>query len=173
MKKKHAHCPRVGISSCLLGKRVRYDGDHQKQPWLVDILGKQVEWVPICPEMEMGLGVPRETIRLISRGKTIRLRTSLTKKFLTTRALAIFRKLAGELPPLDAFILKSGSPSCGPSGVKVYTTEEDFVRNGTGLFCHILKKKAPHLLIVDENDLMTEKGRNHFLAALGVRICRK
>ncbi len=62
----HASKPiRIGISSCLLGQEVRFDGGHKRDPFLTDTLGAQVEWVAVCPEVEMGLGTPRETLRLV------------------------------------------------------------------------------------------------------------
>ena len=70
---------RIGISSCLLGEAVRYDGGHKRDPFLTDVLGPHVEWVKVCPEVESGMGTPREPMRLVDDHGTIRLRTVETR----------------------------------------------------------------------------------------------
>src|SRR4051794_18069756 len=112
--------PRVGISACLLGQPVRHNGDHKRNDWLVDQLGKFVTWVPICPEMEMGLGTPRDTLRLIKAGVSVRMVVVKTGDDLTERAQATAKKIVSRPMDLDAFVFKKDSPSCGLERVKVY-----------------------------------------------------
>ena len=70
---------RIGISACLLGEKVRHDGGHKRDTYLVETLGRFVEWVPVCPEVEMGLATPRETLRLVRIGRGVRMMTSATR----------------------------------------------------------------------------------------------
>lgn len=113
---------RVGISSCLLGLEVRYDGGHKRDPFLTDMLGRFVEWVPVCPEMELGLGVPRESIRLEGTPDAPRLvgvksrtdHTAAMARLACTRVDALARQ------DLVGYVLKTDSPSCGMARVRVY-----------------------------------------------------
>jgi uncharacterized protein YbbK (DUF523 family) len=113
---------RIGISSCLLGKKVRFDGGHKRDRFLTDVLGQWLTWVPACPELEIGLGIPRPTIRLESGQTGLRLvepkgGLDLTDK-METYAEAKVKDL--RKADLDGFILKKGSPSCGMERVRVY-----------------------------------------------------
>src|SRR5258705_4669613 len=74
---------RIGISRCLLGEEVRYDGGHKRDPYIVDVLGKVFEWVPVCPEVEIGLGTPRESIQLVQTQMGIRLCGTQSKSDIT------------------------------------------------------------------------------------------
>jgi uncharacterized protein YbbK (DUF523 family) len=118
--------PRVLISACLLGETVRYDGDHRRNAHVADELGLLFEWLPVCPEVEFGLGVPRETLRLEGDPARPRLRTTRTgldhtegmRAFARTRAEAALR--AG----ISGSILKRGSPSCGVAGVRIWASAD-------------------------------------------------
>ncbi len=115
--------PKIGISSCLLGNAVRYDGTHKKDNWIVSELSKYVDFYPVCPELEMGLGVPRETVRLerITRHGPVQMVSNKNKINLTQLAHDTSKILLDNLPrDLDGFIFKKDSPSCGPERVKVY-----------------------------------------------------
>ena len=114
---------RIGISSCLLGETVRYDGGHRKDAYVTGALSRHVTWVSVCPEMELGLGAPRETLRLVGRADAPRLvatdsGTDLTEA-MDTYARARVGALAAE--GLSGYIFKRASPSCGTERVKVYT----------------------------------------------------
>ena len=158
--------PRIGISACLLGEPVRYDGGHKRDAWLVNILGRRVEYVPVCPEVEFGLGVPRDTIRL-QRGKNgIRLVVEKTGRDIT-RAMDQFtrrrvRALARE--NLSGYIFKKNSPSCGVAGVKVFNKKNIFQPVGVGRFAAMLMRMHPQLPVADESELQTPPQRNQFLA---------
>src|SRR5213594_299566 len=116
---------RLGISACLLGHEVRYDGGHKRDPFLAATLARFVEWVPVCPEVELGLGVPREPIRLTGQAGAPRLvGESSGRDF--TRAMLAFAgaRVAGlEIRRLSGFVLKKGSPSCGMERVPVHPAD--------------------------------------------------
>ena len=124
--------PLVGISSCLLGENVRYDGGHKLDHYLHDILGRYVEFVPVCPEVESGMGIPREAMRLVSVGGKIRLMTRKTQIDMTDTMKSWIDNRLKVLTglPLSGFIFKARSPSSGLRNIKVYT--EKGVRNDGG-----------------------------------------
>ena len=128
---------RVGVSSCLLGQKVRYDRGHKRDRFLTDELGPFVDWVPVCPEVESGLGLPRPTMHLAKNGDSVVLIE--TKSGLDhTRTMEEFtRRRARELRELDlsGYVLKKDSPSCGMTRVKVRNEKGMPDRNGVGVFC--------------------------------------
>ena len=115
---------RLGISACLLGERVRFDGGHKRDPFLVESLGQFVDWVPVCPEVESGLDAPRESMRLVQVGHEIRLLTTKTIHDQTDMMRRYARRRIEELADdeLCGFVLKKDSPTCGLERVKVYGT---------------------------------------------------
>jgi uncharacterized protein YbbK (DUF523 family) len=114
---------RVGISACLLGQEVRYDGGHKRDSFLMEMLSPRVEWVPVCPEVEMGLGTPREPLQLVRVGAATRMITIRTgidhTDAMNAWAARRLETLAAE--DLDGYVLKSASPSCGVEGVKIFS----------------------------------------------------
>lgn len=152
--------PKLGVSACLLGERVRYDGGHRRDRWLVDVLGRHVEWVPVCPEMEIGLGVPRPTIELRRRGRGVRLVEPSSGRDLTTamRTWADARLGALGSAGLDGFVLKARSPSCGMWGVAVRGPRGGETRNGRGRFAAALMAALPRLAI-EEDEGLHDSGR--------------
>ncbi len=134
---------RLGISSCLLGEHVRYDGSHKLDHYLVDTLGKYVQWVPVCPEVESGLPVPREAMRLVGDPDSPRLLTGRSKIDHTDQMLRWAEKKLKELEKekLCGFIFKSRSPSSGIRNVKVYTSSGMPGRTGKGIFGGAFIKK--------------------------------
>ena len=156
---------RIGVSSCLLGEPVRYDGGHKRDPFLTDVLAPYVEWVPVCPEMELGLGVPRETIQLVRRGHAIHLITSESLRDLTKSMRAwAHRNVKGlSKERLSGFVLKSRSPSCGLKGVPVYHQANRPVRNGRGLFAQALTEQLRNLPIEEESSLDRPDRRENFI----------
>jgi FdhD protein len=143
--------PRIGISACLLGEPVRYDGRHKRDAWLVDVLGPQVEWVSVCPEVEAGFGTPRETMELVhdASGRTA-LMTTETKRDVTDMLQRYAERRVDELShaDLDGYVLKADSPSCG--------------LDGPGLFAAVLTARMPDLPIVDERQLEDGHARQRF-----------
>lgn len=148
------HKPRVGISSCLLGERVRYDGGHKRDAWLVDVLGADVEWVPVCPEVEAGFGTPREPVDMVRRADGVRLLMAVhTNRDLTAPMRRFIERRIEELAVarLSGYVLKAGSPSCG-------LDEEP------GLFAEALLTRFPDLPIEDERRLADPERRRQFVA---------
>jgi uncharacterized protein YbgA (DUF1722 family)/uncharacterized protein YbbK (DUF523 family) len=157
---------RLGVAACLLGDEVRYDGGHKRDPFLVDTLGPFVEWVRVCPEVEMGLGVPRPPIRLVGDDADApRLVVEKTGEDLTDR---MKRWAAGRVTELDrlglhGYVLKRGSPSCGLVRVRVYGEGGMPGRVGRGLFAAALTETLP-LLPVEEEGRLTDPGiRENFI----------
>ncbi|MFA6687517.1 MAG: DUF523 domain-containing protein, partial [Desulfuromonas sp.] len=114
---------RLGISSCLLGHKVRFDGGHKMNRYLHDTLAPYVEYVPVCPEKEIGLSIPRPALRQVDAGDgTVRLVFSKTGEDITTRMQewAQRRVLELEEEDLDGFVFKANSPSSGMERVRVY-----------------------------------------------------
>ncbi|HUV39720.1 MAG TPA: DUF523 and DUF1722 domain-containing protein [Planctomycetota bacterium] len=157
--------PRLGISSCLLGEPVRYDGGHKRDPFLVDTLGAFVEWVPVCPEAECGLGVPRETMRLVGSPDAPRLVTRKTGVDHTERMQKWAEgRLAGlEREDLDGFVLKSRSPSSGMSHVKVYDEHGVPAKTGVGIWARAFMQRFPLLPVEDDGRLHDPSIRENFI----------
>ena len=162
--------PRVGTSACLLGRQVRYDGGHKRHDWVVDVLGPQVEWVPICPEVEFGMSVPREPIQLVPSAdpETLLLITAQTRRDITeamrTFSAARVEALASER--LSGFVLKTKSPSCGLTQVKVYDYPGEGAPSeprGRGFFAAALVARYPDLPVIEEHSLDDPAARERFL----------
>jgi uncharacterized protein YbbK (DUF523 family)/uncharacterized protein YbgA (DUF1722 family) len=158
---------RVGISACLLGERVRYDGGHKRDRFLADVLGKRVEWVPVCPEVELGLGIPRPPIDLVRVGTEIRLIVGPTGEDITEtmRAYAAWRAKGLASLELDGYVLKSRSPSCGLARVPV-RDRDDGEATGRGLFADALAVTMPQLPMEEETRLRRVPVRAHFVERL-------
>ena len=163
--------PRVGISACLLGQPVRFDAGHKRDAWLVDALGPQVEWMPVCPEVEAGFGTPRETMQLVrSAGGGVALMTTGTARDVTDMMRRYTDRRIDELARagLDGYVLKADSPSCGIQSVPVFTAPASAVFNlestGRGLFAEALVSRLPHLPVADEQRLADPAFRTAFIA---------
>jgi uncharacterized protein YbgA (DUF1722 family)/uncharacterized protein YbbK (DUF523 family) len=162
---------RVGISSCLLGEPVRYDGGHKLERYLRDTLGAFVEWVPVCPEVEYGLSVPREALRLVGAPDAPRLVTARTGTDHTDgmRAWASRRLDALEGADLCGFVFKSRSPSSGMRQVKVYPLGGGVPSHaGTGIFARAFMERFPLLPVEDEGRLNDPRLREGFIERLFV-----
>jgi uncharacterized protein YbgA (DUF1722 family)/uncharacterized protein YbbK (DUF523 family) len=156
---------RLGISSCLLGQQVRYDGGHQLDHYLVDTLGRYVEWVPVCPEVEMGLPVPRETMRLVGDPEHPRLVAPKSGTDYTERMVAWARARAAELvdEALHGFVFKKNSPSSGLYRVRVYDEHGMPQRVGTGLFPREMQRRFPLLPMEEDGRLHDPRLRENFI----------
>lgn len=157
---------RIGISSCLLGEKVRFDGGHKKDEFLTSHFGRYVEWVPVCPEFEIGLGVPRESLRLISDARGIRMVApgsglDHTEK-MNNWAKEQARRLADQ--ELCGYVLKRSSPSCGLERVKVYRGAGLLNREGQGLFAATLVNRFPNLPVEEEGRLNDPRLRENFVS---------
>ncbi len=156
---------RLGVSACLLGQKVRFDGGHKLNHFVRDDLGRYVEFVSVCPEMECGLGAPRESMRLVGDPDAPRLISSRTKTDLTDRMQAWARgrikQLAGE--GLCGFIFKSRSPSSGMRAVRVYTEAGMPAGRGVGIFARMFMDRFPLLPVEDEGRLNDNGIRENFV----------
>jgi uncharacterized protein YbgA (DUF1722 family)/uncharacterized protein YbbK (DUF523 family) len=158
--------PRLGVSACLVGQSVRYDGQHKRDGFLVDVLGPFVEWVPVCPELEVGMGVPREPVRLVGRSPAPRLVAERSGKDHTDAMLAFADRRVRELEALDltGWVTKKDSPSCGMERVRVWTgTGGPPRRDGVGMFVSVLRKRLPLLPIEEEGRLNDPRLRESFI----------
>jgi len=155
---------RIGISTCLLGERVRYDGGHKRDFFLVETLGRYVEWVSVCPEVEAGLGVPRESMRLRRIEGEPRLVTTKTgvDHTDTMRHYAARRVAALRAQNLCGYVLKRSSPSCGMKRVKIYGRNGP-IASGRGLFAEALLEAFPHLPVEEEGRLNDPCLRENFV----------
>lgn len=157
---------RVGVSACLMGEEVRWDGGHQRDRFVTDVLAPFVEFVPVCPEVGSGLPTPRETLRLVGEVDAPRLvfRNSGVEH---TRELEGFAKTEmRRLADLDlcGFVLKKDSPSCGMERVRVYHAGGgSAVRKGVGIFARILMQRFPELPVEEDGRLNDPVLRENFL----------
>ncbi len=164
---------RVGVSKCLLGHTVRYDGGHKLDPVITDTLGQLVEFVPVCPEFECGLGVPREPMRLVGDPSSPRLVTIRTGVDHTERLASWARKRVAELERegLCGFIFKSNSPSCGMERVELYGERCEPASTGVGIFARIFMEHFPLLPVEDERRLHDVRLRESFVERVSSLGC--
>ncbi|RPJ84728.1 MAG: DUF1722 domain-containing protein [Acidobacteria bacterium] len=159
--------PRIGISSCLLGQNVRFDGGHKRDAFLVETFGAFVDWVPVCPEVELGLGTPRETLRLVRTEAGIRMVNNKTGEDISDAMRAWAEKRVGALSKmaLSGYVLKKDSPSCGMERVKVYGQAPGSMpsKSGRGLFAEVLKARLPELPVEEEGRLQDPRLRENFV----------
>jgi uncharacterized protein YbgA (DUF1722 family)/uncharacterized protein YbbK (DUF523 family) len=155
----------IGVSSCLLGEEVRFDGGHQRDSYLTGVLARHFTWVSVCPEMEIGLGTPRETLRLVGDPHAPRMIASKSGRDLTDTMTAYAARRVRELgrAGLSGYILKRASPSCGMERVKVYTPEGMPGRSGSGLFARALMEAFPLLPVEEEGRLADPALRDNFI----------
>lgn len=163
--------PRVGISSCLVGLPVRWDGRDKRAAGLLAALGPHVTWVPVCPEVELGLGVPREPIRLVGPVAAPRLVGVRSGRGLTLAMRRWTERRLDELSALglDGWITKADSPSCGLRGVPIHPAGGGAARHGPGLFARALRRRWPDLPIEEEGRLEDPGVRARFLARVEAR----
>ena len=156
---------KLGISTCLLGETVRYDGGHKLDRFLTDTLGQYVEYVPVCPEVECGLPIPRESMHLEGDPESPSLVTSRTKQDVTDRMVRWAEKRVVEIEEEDlcGFIFKSDSPSSGMERVRVYNEKGMPVKKGIGMFAKIFMEHFPLLPVEDEGRLHDPELRENFI----------
>lgn len=159
---------RLGISACLLGREVRYDGTHSRDRFLTDGLGRWVVWVPGCPEVAIGLGIPRPAIRLESRGEEIRLVERDGEEDFTDRMRDHSESRVETLKSagISGYVLKSQSPTCGMERVKVWREGGMPTRDGVGVFAGVLMERMPHLPVEEEGRLNDPALRENFVARI-------
>lgn len=156
---------RVGISSCLLGMKVRFDGGHKHDSFLTQTLGRYFQWISVCPEVEIGMSVPRENIRLVGTAGDPRLIGAKTGTDYTGRMRTYARERVEKLAQMElhAYILKKDSPSCGMERVRVYGPNEIPTRDGVGMYARALMEKFPLMPIEEEGRLNDPRLRENFI----------
>lgn len=162
---------RVGVSSCLLGRNVRFDGGHKRDRYLTDVIGDWVEWVSVCPEVEIGLGTPRPTIRLEGTVENPHLVEPKSGDDLTDRMREYSARRIDVLGSdnLDGYILKRASPSCGMERVRVWNNKGMPDKRGVGVFAAALLERCPNLPVEEEGRLNDPVLRENFVERL---FCR-
>ncbi len=157
---------RLGVSACLVGRKVRYDGQHKRDAFVADVLGPFVEWVPVCPELEVGMGVPREPIRLVGTSAAPRLVAERSGTDHTDAMLRFAEARVRELEQLDlaGYVTKKDSPSCGLERVRVHPARGGTPRrDGVGLFVRVLAARLPLLPVEEEGRLNDPALRESFV----------
>jgi uncharacterized protein YbgA (DUF1722 family)/uncharacterized protein YbbK (DUF523 family) len=154
----------VGVSACLLGEHVRYDGGHKQDYYITDTLGRYFSFVPVCPEVECGMPIPRESMRLEGDRSAPRLMTSQTRIDMTDRMLAFCSKKIRELEKLDlcGFIFKKNSPSSGLFRVKIFNRGQP-AKYGSGLFAAAMAGRFPQMPMEEEERLNDPDLRENFI----------
>ena len=162
---------KVGVSSCLLGNKVRFNGQHQLNRYIRDTLSEWIDFVPVCPEVECGLPVPREAMRLVGDPVNPRLKTVRTRIDLTDKMDSWIRKKLVQLEKEDlvAFIFKSKSPSSGMRKIKIYKeTGDPASYHGVGLFAKAFMDRFPDIPVEDEGRLNDNGLREQFIESIFV-----
>ncbi len=165
----HLSRPRIGISSCLLGQQVRYDGGHKFDRYINGTLGEYFEFVPVCPEVAIGLGVPRPPIHLVQTRKGLRaLGVRDPDLDVTDRLHAYADSMAGRLADLRGYVFKRGSPSCGMERVRVRNENRMPAQTGAGLFAAMFMRRHPLLPCEEEGRLNDPVLRENFITRVYV-----
>jgi uncharacterized protein YbgA (DUF1722 family)/uncharacterized protein YbbK (DUF523 family) len=156
---------KIGISTCLLGEKVRFDAGHKKDRYLTDVLGNYFEWVPVCPELEVGMGVPRESVRLVGSTDAPRMVGTKSGTDWTDRMVKYSSERIHKLRGLNlsGYIFKSDSPSCGMERVRVYADNGMPSKTGVGLFTGMFIKEFPIIPVEEEGRLNDSKLRDNFI----------
>lgn len=156
---------RIGVSACLLGDEVRWDGGHKRDRFVTDLLGRFVEFVKVCPEVESGLAIPRPTLRLVGEPEHPRLVFGESGEDYTPTLVAWAERRVEVLAQLDlcGYVLKSDSPSCGMERVKVYGKGGMSVKKGRGVFARVLMERLPLLPVEEDGRLNDAKLRETFV----------
>lgn len=156
---------RIGVSACLLGQKVRHDGDHRRSEFVADLLANQVECTPVCPEVEVGMGVPRPRVELVRSGTCLRLVESERRIDHTRSMQSWARRRSLELRQLglSGYVFKRGSPSCGVWNVPVHQKVGRVRKQGRGMFAARLMETLPLLPVEQEDRLEDERLRAAFV----------
>lgn len=158
----------VGISSCVLGQEVRYNGGHKRHTFCADILGGYVNFVPICPEMGIGLGTPRPSIRLLGKKDATKEDAIIARSEIgvevTVKLRAYARDQGKQLNQLSGYIFCANSPSCGMDRVRVYGNDEkSYVKNGVGIYAAEVMRMCPLLPTEEDGRLNDPRLRENFI----------
>jgi uncharacterized protein YbgA (DUF1722 family)/uncharacterized protein YbbK (DUF523 family) len=157
--------PRLGISACLLGQAVRYDGGHKLDHFLSESLGRFVEWIPVCPEVEVGMSVPRESVRLIGAAAAPRMVAERSGKDWTDAMMRFAAARTRQLMELElsGYVFKKNSPSCGMERVRIYNRKDMPVRRGRGLYAAAVIDRLAPMPVEEEGRLSDPRLRANFV----------
>ena len=156
---------KIGVSSCLLGEKVRWDGNHKQDAVVKNQLGRIFEWVPTCPEVEIGMGIPRESVHLTGSSKSPRVVGITTGTDWTQRMNRYSKKRSRELAKMNVcgYIFKSKSPSCGIARIPVVAKNGKTQSKGRGLFAELFIQQYPLVPVEDEDRLHDARVRENFI----------
>lgn len=158
------HMIRIGVSSCLLGQEVRYDGGHKRNVFMLSNLSPYFEFVPYCPEVAIGMGVPRPPIRLVRRDDAVRAVGIQDPAMDKTDALRDYAfEVSGQLQAISGYILKKDSPSCGMERVRVFDHNNVPAKTGSGIYAATLMDCLPNMPFEEEGRLMDPVLRENFI----------
>ncbi|MBD3169686.1 MAG: DUF1722 domain-containing protein [candidate division Zixibacteria bacterium] len=156
---------RIGISACVMGEKVRFDGQHKRDRYVMDVLGQYFSFIPVCPEVEVGMGVPRESVRLVGTPEDARMIAGKSGKDWTDKMKRFITKRLRQLEDykMSGYILKKDSPSCGMERVKVYTDKGMPSKQGRGFWGGGLVDHFPLLPVEEEGRMNDHKLRENFI----------
>jgi uncharacterized protein YbgA (DUF1722 family)/uncharacterized protein YbbK (DUF523 family) len=155
---------RLGISSCLLGEEVRFDGGHKRDAYIISTLGRWFEFVSVCPEVAIGMPIPRQPIRLVKVGDDVRVRGVKDSSIDVTQPLTDFgHEMTARLTDLCGYLFKRGSPTCGMERVKVYAENGQPAQRGVGAYSKIFMSAYPLLPCEEEGRLGDPVLRENFI----------
>ena len=164
MNRDYGERPVIGISSCLLGQKVRYDGTAKRDRWIVEQLGRFVDYQPVCPEMAIGLGAPRPPIRLVASATQPRVVGVEDPSIDVTDRLEGFAlETAAQLGAISGYVFMSKSPSCGMERVKLYNVGGHAEKNGIGAYARVIMHSLPNLPCEEEGRLNDPMLRENFV----------
>ncbi len=158
------HRPRVAVSSCLLGEPVRYDGAHKRNACVVDLLATCFDTFPVCPEVAIGMGMPRPPIQLVKQGDSVHALGVDDRTIDVTRRLQQYgQQVSGQLLDISGYIFKSHSPSCGLNDSDLFDVERTLIGKTSGLFSTMIRDLLPDLPVIDEIALQDSTVREVFV----------
>ena len=155
---------KIAVSSCLLGEAVRYDGTDKHIDYITQQLAREYNLISLCPEMAVGMGVPRPPIHLVNNGNIIEaLGVDDSSNNMTNQLIEYGRKIVGIHSDICGYIFKKNSPSCGIENVKILNTQGHYECKGKGLYAETIMNALPSLPVIDEDDCLNIKKMDAFL----------
>lgn len=167
------HKIKIAVSSCLLGEAVRYDGTDKHIKYITEQVAAKYNLLSFCPEMAVGMGVPRPPIHLVESGSTIKALGVADPSCDMTQELSAYgQSVVEKHADICGYIFKKNSPSCGTHNVKVLNADGIYLRQGIGIYASVIMAALPQLPVIDEEDFLNEKLRNEFLNKVK-KYCKK
>lgn len=165
---------KIAVSSCLLGEAVRYDGTDKKIQYITETLASDYNLVSLCPEMAIGMGVPRDPIHLVETNTGVQvLAINDVNKNMTAPLLFYADKVVSHYSDICGYIFKKNSPSCGTKNVKVLNSKNNYELKGKGIYAEKIMQLLPMLPVIDEEDCLDNKARDKFLSDVSIYSINK